>query len=221
MRKLATLEGRPIALQSFARWLPVVLLTASLALNLSLTAKLHAIKATAGQPSGPPLGSQLLEIAGETADGQSALVSMGRDHKPTVLYVFSPTCVWCARNLNNIRALVRLRSADFRFVGLSLSQSDKLGAHLRQSSPGMESIAIPDVAEATQLRLGATPETIVIGSNGTVQKNWIGAYSGATLGDIQSYFRVSLPGLQDASVDSSSSAHPTGNSMGTSRPPRP
>jgi hypothetical protein len=42
-------------------------------------------------------------------------------------------------------------------------------------------------------KLGGTPQTLVISGEGRVQKNWMGAYNGATKTDIETFFRIKLP----------------------------
>jgi len=44
-------------------------------------------------------------------------------------------------------------------------------------------------------KFGGTPQTLVISSDGHVQKNWMGAYAGATKSEIEAYFEVHLPEL--------------------------
>lgn len=43
--------------------------------------------------------------------------------------------------------------------------------------------------------LGSTPQTIVVGSDGRVVENWLGAYTGDTLVAIENFFLVEMPGL--------------------------
>ncbi len=44
-------------------------------------------------------------------------------------------------------------------------------------------------------KLGGTPQTLVISSEGRVQKTWMGAYMGDTKKDIEAFFNVRLPDL--------------------------
>jgi hypothetical protein len=41
--------------------------------------------------------------------------------QPTIRYVFAPTCSWCARNLDNFKALVDQKTGGYRFIGVSLT----------------------------------------------------------------------------------------------------
>jgi hypothetical protein len=43
--------------------------------------------------------------------------------------------------------------------------------------------------------LGPTPLTLVLSSDGEILKSWVGAYSGHTQKEVESYFGITLPGL--------------------------
>jgi len=113
--------------------------------------------------------------------------------KPTVLYVFSPECHWCARNLNNIKTLAAART-DLRFIGISLSDAT-LNAYVQSSRLNFPVCSIPSYGSIHELKLGGTPQTIVIAPDGRVSRNWIGAYTDDELKEIQRYFGAKLPGL--------------------------
>jgi hypothetical protein len=110
---------------------------------------------------------------------------------PTVIYVFSPDCAWCERNLPNIRAL-SARKDSFRFIGISLAEG-RLKEYLeaRKLEFPVYTNILPDTMLA--LGLGATPQTIVVSPNGKVLKNWVGAYIGQVRSEVESYFGVALP----------------------------
>jgi hypothetical protein len=108
----------------------------------------------------------------------------------TVLYVVSPNCTWCKRNLDSIRALVRDKKDAFRFVGLSLTE-ENLDAQV-------EDLPFPvyaGVSEAVReiYRLRSTP--IVVSPDGRVVRTWTGAYVGRTQKEIEGYFQVALPAV--------------------------
>jgi hypothetical protein len=48
------------------------------------------------------------------------------------------------------------------------------------------------------LGLASTPQTIVIGSDGKVLKNWVGAFTSRVQPEIEQFFEVRLPGLTEA-----------------------
>lgn len=49
-----------------------------------------------------------------------------------------------------------------------------------------------------RVRLFDTPQTLVIDSEGRVEKAWLGAMTGTRLQDAERYFGVNLPGIQKA-----------------------
>jgi len=102
---------------------------------------------------------------------------------PTVLYVFRPSCIWCARNEGSIHALSRGASKRFRFIGVSLT-SDGLAEFLTAHQfefPVVTNLA-PNVR--AQYKLTGTPETIVVSPAGRVLKVWSGAYTEELQGQI-------------------------------------
>ena len=46
-------------------------------------------------------------------------------------------------------------------------------------------------------RLGGTPDTLVVSSDGTLLRHWKGAYSGSNKQEIEEYFAITLPGLPE------------------------
>jgi peroxiredoxin len=121
-----------------------------------------------------------------------------RDRRSTVLYFFSPTCGWCARNVDNRKALLKLKGAEYRFVGLTLAREDSVQAYLSESGLDLPTCTrIPqDVVEA--YKLAGTPTTIVVSPQSHVVKSWPGAYVEQQAKEVGTFFHVTLPGLRAA-----------------------
>jgi peroxiredoxin len=139
-------------------------------------------------------GATLPPLSGMNVAGAEQTIRYDVDARPTILYVFSPTCAWCARNADAINSLFRQLSRRYRFVGVSLDKnglSEFLAAHHHDFSTVCE---VPDMLRDAY-RLGVTPETIVISSRGKVETSWKGAYTGTTKRLIQNYFSLELPSL--------------------------
>jgi hypothetical protein len=66
------------------------------------------------------VGEQVQSFAAKDPWGQIAVLDYYHSTLPTVLYVFTPGCESCARNLSNIKALVSQTTARYRIVGISL-----------------------------------------------------------------------------------------------------
>jgi hypothetical protein len=109
----------------------------------------------------------------------------------TVLYVFSPDCMWCVRNAGSVRILAEKASA-YRVIGISTT-SDGLGKYLDSTGHPFPVYVLPMTSAVKMLHIIGTPETIVISSRGIVEKVWAGAYSGRIQREIQNTFGVILP----------------------------
>lgn len=178
------------------------LLAGSLVLNviqgwqLRARPRFSAASSNAAVMAGIRPGSLLPPISGLTPHGEKADLTFESD-KPTIIYVLSPSCGWCRRNRNNITALYATEKSRFHFVGLSVSK-DKLAEHLT-STPLPFPVFSIERTDARLQKLGffdATPQTVVVGSDGVVQKAWMGAYMpGSQLEELQRFFRTTLPGL--------------------------
>jgi hypothetical protein len=130
--------------------------------------------------------------AKNVAKGQVETVSFDAA-RPTALYVFAPSCPWCARNADNIRFLASQREDKYRFVGLSLADADA----------DKSSLPFPVYAGLTadtrkSYKLGPIPQMILVGPDGRVLKTWTGAFSGTVEKEIEGYFGVQLPGLPES-----------------------
>jgi peroxiredoxin len=137
-------------------------------------------------------GEHLPSVLLEGLDRQPITLDWSVDSRSTVLYVFAPSCPWCARNLDAIRALVDDASSRYRFVGISLTR-DGLSDYLEKTQYQFP-IYVADRG-AERLKLRGTPETIVVSPAGRVVKVWLGAYGPATASDISKTFAVNVSAI--------------------------
>jgi hypothetical protein len=173
------------------------LLVASLALNVYLGWSLKRLPSTA--PAPPEAirispGTTVRPVQATSLNGQQETISYADAGKPTVFYVFSPSCIWCERNTENINAIARQKGEAFRFIGLSLAD-DGLPGYVKShqfSFPVYKNL--PPESMQT-LGLGPTPQTIVISPGGQVLKNWVGAYVPTVQPQVEEFFNVRLPGV--------------------------
>jgi hypothetical protein len=183
----------------------LVLLAISLLLNVLLgleTLRPHeeGVEAGTGPLSGPAIGASVPSLQVESLDGVGQRISFESDSRPTVIYIFSPSCDWCERNVANIRALASERSGAFRFVGVSLTESSE--DHLIAEQLGFEVFISPGLQTLSAYGLRGTPQTIVVSTDGTVVRSWTGAYGGRTGQMIERFFGLKLPGLIQAKSSS-------------------
>jgi|SRR4051812_20631886 hypothetical protein len=113
-----------------------------------------------------------------------------QEQKPTVLYIISPTCTWCKANETSIKTLATTAHSRYRFIGISLSEELESSRSNKFPFP-IYSIASFDAIQG--LRLGTTPQTIVISTRGRIVNDWSGAYINDVRLQVQDVFNVALP----------------------------
>ena len=137
-----------------------------------------------------------LEVLNVT--GEPAVISFSKQTSATVIYVFSPSCSWSDRNLENIRFLAESQSKHYNFIGVSLSPN-QLSEYLVKANLPFPVFHSPSLSMSTTFRMGRTPQTIVVSPAGRVIDSWFGAYGDvfgkATQTEVETFFKVRLPGL--------------------------
>jgi hypothetical protein len=175
----------------------VALLMASLSLNVYLGWKVKQSRRFSPAPQNSVKlspGMTVQPITATSLSGKIETFNYADSGKPTVFYVFSPSCVWCERNNQNINTIVRLKGESFRFVGISLV-NDGLSGYAESHQVGFPIYKSLKPEYVEMLGLGTTPQTIIISPDGHVLKNWVGAFSGAVQPQVEEFFNVRLPGL--------------------------
>jgi hypothetical protein len=120
-------------------------------------------------------------------------LTIGMGVEPTVIYVISPTCGWCARNTANMMALWGQKGDHFRFVGLAL-RGEGLKEYLSKN-PLPFDVYVADAKTIASYGLGATPSTIVVSKDGKIARKFNGAFE-RSKATVEAFFGVNLPGLQ-------------------------
>lgn len=172
----------------------VMVLSVSLGLNVYQGLKLKGAFAPATGVQAGMRFPQRLPLLDQ--DGKSAELSFAQDSRPTVLYVLSPLCGWCKRNEANIKALTAQVGSRFRFVGLSI-EGKNLKDYVAQNHAPFPVYLVSSQQQIQDFHLDGTPQTVVVDASGKVEKAWPGAYLAKSQKEIQSFFGVTLPGLQE------------------------
>lgn len=132
-------------------------------------------------------GDRVPAFTADNLSGQKTAVAYGTKERTTILYVFSPSCIWCARNSDAVNALNAALSGKYGILGLSLDSED-LAAYVQGHNIAFPVLThIPDSVTSTY-RLWSTPATLVIGPDGTVIRTWVGAYTRSTKSEIEISF---------------------------------
>jgi peroxiredoxin len=181
-------------------WIIVGLLAVSLGQNLVLslgilrlsTAK-AALTTAEAEPAGPKTGVKVPALDAQRLNGSRENVEFASDKRPTLLYIFTPSCSWCAKNLNNLKAIADAAARSHRVLALSLDPN--VDEYIRKTGLTIPIYVNPSEKMFRPYGLGPTPLTVVVGTDGKIIKSWVGAYSGAIKTDVEAYFSVKLPGL--------------------------
>jgi peroxiredoxin len=175
------------------------LLVASVVLNLMLAKRVKSLNQTIALRKSEQLlqeGAMVPPIQAKTVDGGAAVIRFDSASVPTVLYVFTPPCGWCARNSAVVKALAEGLNGRYRVLGLSLS-SDGLQKYVSDTALSFPVYTDVSLSTRSAYHLGGTPDTIVVSTDGKVMKHWQGAYVGSTRKEVESYFNVILPLVSD------------------------
>ncbi|HXM45296.1 MAG TPA: redoxin family protein [Bryobacteraceae bacterium] len=169
------------------------LLACSLLINVALAHRLNTARTDALNSKSLVAGDSVPDIRGRSAAGALVDVRFANAAKPTIVYYFDPHCPWCKRNAANFNALASAVHSKYSVLAYTAVILN-LNEYRTQTN-----LSVPVITDdATDIRrilkLHGTPQTMVVGVDGKVVKNWEGAYSGATLTDLEKYFNVRLPG---------------------------
>jgi peroxiredoxin len=170
----------------------VVLL--SLAMNIALSFKVHSLRSELMASQTLAAGTKLARLSVQDGTDKRVILHFDQGVRPTIIYVFSPSCGWCAKNLSNIRRLYAMRHTDYDFIGVSLT-TEGLSEYLKEAGLEMPIYSLPSDTDLHNYHFGGTPETIVIGADGIVEESWEGAYGGQNYAEIRRFFR-----LEDGSI---------------------
>ena len=132
----------------------LALLVASLACNV------YQYRSHVRPRSAPPrpslkIGEKLPPLTARDLRGQE--VTLRFEAKPTIIYVFSPKCRWCDRNLENARELSQQTIDRYDFIAVSLEDSG-LPDYLRDHQLNWRVLAHVPSSVLESYRLAVTPQ---------------------------------------------------------------
>ncbi len=177
----------------------ILLLLISVSLNVVLARRLWSFTHSQSIKAAERLlkvGTTVPPIAAKRLDGEPGVISYQGTEQSTVLYIFTPPCSWCARNMDNLKTLLDKERGHYRFVGLSLSEQT-LREYVAKNDLKLPVYSGLSSETLKAYKLGSTPQTIIISTDGRVVQNWMGAYVGDQKSQVEAFFHVSLPGVPE------------------------
>lgn len=154
--------------------------------------KLLAVKA---EQSLTP-GAVLPPIEAKELGGQAIIIEYNSSDLPTILYVFTPPCGWCTKNVSNVKTLADKLKGRYRVIGLSLS-GISLPEYVSRHSLQFPIYTDLSPRVVMSYRLAGTLETLLVSKEGKLIREWKGAYTGTNKKEIEEYFGIELPGLNE------------------------
>ena len=173
------------------------LLTVSAGVNVLQAQRIHVLVSPV--PNTPAaIGRRAGVVEGFSLSGSTRQVTLAGSI-PTVLYFFSPTCVWCERNWANVKALAAGATGRYRILMVTGARS--VDTYLRDR--GLTVDIIEGISETTRRDLGltATPQTVVVSAEGLISHVWSGPFTARPKRQIEQLFDVSLPGLVENALE--------------------
>jgi peroxiredoxin len=191
-------EGRRLlALLALLAALLLISAAANYALAVRLRDPGERIAQLSPQTQSLKPGTLLPPLMASDSDNQPRKIVFSGAATPTLLYVFSPSCAWCTKNLDNIKALAKHTTNGYRVLGLSLSARG-LADYIQRNGISFPVFTDPDPGTVREYRLGATPATVLISRDGRVVRSWLGAWVGEAQKEIEQQFGLRLPGIAEA-----------------------
>ena len=173
-------------------------LLVSAAMNVALAVRMSALRdriETGGGERQEMVGRRMEALVGTNPVGDPVCLEFGGDGRPAVLYVFAPGCGWCDRNYEAVIALHTAAAGRYRFVGLSL-EDEGLPEYLTRHPLPFEVVTGVDREVIEGYKLARTPRTLVIDSDGAIESNFVGAWTGSNGRGVEAAFGVELPELE-------------------------
>jgi hypothetical protein len=176
-----------------SEWLLLSILGASLLLNIELGWRVRDARFVRAAPA-LQVGATVPVLTVEDLRGARATINWAADGRSTLVYVFSPSCHWCTRNLPNIKALIGSVGSAYRVLGISISK-DGLDRYVRDNNFALPIYLYSSEIRGRQLSLETTPQTFIVSPRAKITELWTGAYVDPIKNEIESKLGLRLPGL--------------------------
>lgn len=161
--------------------------------NLQLRAELRRY-----QPDELQAGDRLPPFSAKDLGGEPLAVSYDGRGPKRVLLFFTPTCRYCRGQFAYWRELMEQADRErFEIIGVVAETEDasKVGAYLREVGGDQGAamrVAMISAGVRRSYKLSATPITLVVANDGTVEQSWSGLWGGTDVAQASSVFGFSF-----------------------------
>ncbi|MCI0540050.1 MAG: hypothetical protein L0Z50_33000 [Verrucomicrobiales bacterium] len=127
-------------------------------------------------------------LVGTDPGGKPKLIGLAHPDTRTFLFVFSQTCGICDDNWPNwVEIIMHSDRSRTRFLGVNLVQPLE-SSYAQNRFQGFTEVITVDRAIAREYRFGFTPQTILLNSDGTIERVWTGLLDRGLLREIDELF---------------------------------
>jgi peroxiredoxin len=142
----------------------------------------------------PKVGMKMSHFSGFNEKDEEVSFEWGKDNRKTLVLVFSPTCGFCKKNMANWQAILKdIDRTKFRPLlvsGITTNVMEFIEYYKIENVP---ILFRPEPKLVVEYAMHITPQTIIMDSNGTVEKTWIGAFQPEQKSEIEQTLEVKLP----------------------------
>lgn len=160
-----------------------------LGINIALVRQNRQLKAQISLPPPAlelPAGESVPDLKGFDLSGEPIEVDYGKDPHKVLVFVFSPTCNFCTQNWPKWWDVMSSLNRDaVRPVAVDVTSSTTavfVAEHKLKDIAVMNQV---DPGARMRYRFQLTPQTILIDSNGKVEKVWTGVLNDAAVEELK------------------------------------
>ena len=161
-------------------------------LNIVLVIKNHGFENARNIE--PKVGMKMSPFLGFNKNGEEVSFEWEKDKRKTLILVFSPKCGFCNKNMVNWKAILndidRTKFRPFLVSGITTDVNEYIESYDLENVPLLFQ---PEPKLVVEYAMYITPQTILLDSNGTVEKNWIGEIQPNQKSEIEQLLNVKLP----------------------------
>ena len=180
-------------------WVMLAALAASNVLlirqNLQMRLALERLR-----PQNAEAGDKVPPFVAPALDGDTVRVEYTGGGRKTLLFFFTPTCPYCRQQFAFWREILnRAEERRYDVIGPVADSEDKvkLREYLRAMGCGSDSeaplrVALIPKAVRSSYKLSATPVTLLVSGDDTVERAWTGVWTDTELGDVNAALGVNL-----------------------------
>ncbi len=139
-----------------------------------------ALKGMTTEPVEPlKHGERIESVKLQTLDGNSVELNYNNSDKKYLLFVLSTSCPHCEKTLPVWQSIASKKMDNCNIIGIVMQNLDETKKYVTTRNVNFVTVsAEADTSFSRKYKIGGVPETILINSDGTVEKSWVGELSG-------------------------------------------